>query len=539
MSAGLTRVWRWHAGRRDLAEAFSIRRREMKLRGGTWLACLVLVLTVSIAFSAPSSTRMTILFFNDLHGHLEPFTVKQAGQSVEVGGIARIATLVKDIRAENEQQGARTLVLVAGDILQGTPMSTVFMGEPDVLALNHIGVDAMTVGNHEFDFGMDNLMSLRKLARFPLVSSNIVAKETGKLLFDSAAAFAVSEGVTLTVIGTTTRDLLTTTKPSNVETIDVLDPLTRVKELYSASAESGPVVLLSHSSFATDSLVAAAVPGLTAIIGGHDQVLFNPYRKSGDVPIFQAFEKGRYLGRIDLALGAGERKARVLSWGYIPVTTEIQMDPEVEGLVKGYASRLDSKFKEVIAENKEFLDGERDRIRYEETNLGNWVTDIMREFTGADVALINAGSLRASIDRGPITVESVFKAMPYANEILIVDLTGDELLTVLTRSVRGARGEEDGGFLHVSGIRFEVDGKSPRRVTVAGAALEGTKRYKVAVTDFMHSGGDGYDMLPGKPAVATGLPLRELIVDTIREKAVIDAKTDGRIVRTERAPAAE
>jgi 2',3'-cyclic-nucleotide 2'-phosphodiesterase (5'-nucleotidase family) len=210
------------------------------------------------------------------------------------------------------------------------------------------------------------------------------------------------------------------------------------------------------------------------------------------------------------------------------------LDPEVDTIVESYASRLDSKFKEVIGENKAFLYGERDRIRYEETNLGDWVTDIMREFTGVEAALINAGSLRASIDKGPITVESVFKAMPYANELLVVDLTGKEMLEALTRSVRGTRDEEDGGFLHVSGIRFKIDGKTPKDVAVGGEPLDVSRIYKVAITDFMYTGGDGYDILAGKPAVNTGLPLRELIVDTIRRKAVIDAATDGRIVRVEK-----
>jgi len=500
---------------------------------GRWLvfSCLFLTAALAVSFSPPASQRVTILFFNDLHGHLEPFTVKQLDKPAEVGGIARIAALVKQIRAENEKIGAKTLVLVAGDILQGTPMSTVFMGEPDVLALNNIGVNAMTVGNHEFDFGLDNLLALRKAAKFPIISSNIVWKESGELVFEPSVAFEISDNVTLTVIGATTRELLTTTKPSNVERVDALNSVETVEKHYTPAIRKGPVILLSHSRAVTDSLIAAAAPGLAAVIGGHDQVLFNPYRTVGDVPVFQAFEKGKFLGRIDFMIDPASGKTTIASWGYIPITAELAKDPEVEGLVESYASRLDVKFKEVIGENKEFLDGERDRIRYEETNLGDWVTDIMREFTGADVALINAGGLRASIDRGPVTVESVFKAMPYENELLVVDLTGAELLAVLTRSVRSTREEEDGGFLHVSGIRFTIDGKVPRDIEVGGRPLDAAGTYKVAITDFMFSGGDGYGLFVGKSAVDTGLPLRELIVDSVRKSGVIDARTDGRIAR--------
>jgi 2',3'-cyclic-nucleotide 2'-phosphodiesterase (5'-nucleotidase family) len=279
-------------------------------------------------------------------------------------------------------------------------------------------------------------------------------------------------------------------------------------------------------------LIASSAPGLAAVIGGHDQILFNPYRTVGDVPVFQAFEKGKFLGRIDFMVDTATGDTEIASWGYIPITADLEKDPSVDELVKSYAARLDAEFKEVIGENREFLDGERDRIRYEETNLGDWVADIMREFTGTDAALINAGGLRASIDRGPVTVESVFKAMPYENELLVVKLSGAELLAALTRSVRGAREEEDGGFLHVSGIRFAIDGKFPRDVVVGGRPIDAAATYEVAITDFMFSGGDGYDLFVGKSAVDTGLPLRELIVDTVRRKGVIDARTDGRISRT-------
>jgi 2',3'-cyclic-nucleotide 2'-phosphodiesterase (5'-nucleotidase family) len=279
-------------------------------------------------------------------------------------------------------------------------------------------------------------------------------------------------------------------------------------------------------------LIASSAPGLAAVIGGHDQILFNPYRTVGDVPVFQAFEKGKFLGRIDFMVDPASGKTTIASWGYIPITADLEKDPSVDELVQSYAARLDAEFKEVIGENREFLDGERDRIRYEETNLGDWVADIMREFTGADAALINAGGLRASIDRGPVTVESVFKAMPYENELLVVKLSGAELLAALTRSVRGAREEEDGGFLHVSGIRFAIDGKVPRDVVVGGRPIDAAATYEVAITDFMFSGGDGYDLFAGKSAVDTGLPLRELIVDTVRKKGVIDVRTDGRISRT-------
>lgn len=249
--------------------------------------------------------RITILFFNDLHGNLAPFKVTTAdGSSADTGGIAGMATLVKEIRAQNTRLGIRTFLLVAGDALQDTPMSTLFKGKPDIEIFNKMGVDAMTVGNHEFDFGLDNFLALKQAARFKIISSNIIWKDTKKPLNDATAAFPLSGNAVLTVIGATTTELLTTTAPGNVEKLEVLDPVATV-------AGKGPVILLSHSRFRTDAAIARANPRLTAIIGGHDQILFDPVKYASGVPVFQAFEKGRYLGRLDISFDPGTRKAAI------------------------------------------------------------------------------------------------------------------------------------------------------------------------------------------------------------------------------------
>jgi 5'-nucleotidase len=194
---------------------------------------------------------------------------------------------------------------------------------------------------------------------------------------------------------------------------------------------------------------------------------------------------------------------------------------------------MDKKFKEVIGQSTVFLDAEREKIRYEETNLGNLVTDIMRKYSGAQIALLNSGSIRASIDSGPITVEDVFKTVPFANEIVLIELNGKELLQALTRSVKGKREDEDGGFLHVSGIRFVIREYNVENVRVGENLdpLDLGKVYRVAVNDFLASGGDGYEVFAEKSLLFTGLPLRALVVDIIRKRGIVNARVEGRIVR--------
>ncbi len=480
-----------------------------------------------------TALKVTVLFFNDIHGHLMPFKVRTDHGKSTVGGIAEMATLIKQIRRENDAKGGRTFLFVAGDILQGTPMSTVYHGEPDIKSMNAMQVDVMTVGNHEFDFGLENFLNLKKLASFPFISANIVRKNSRQQLCASSVSFRLSATINLNVIGTTTKQMLWTTRPDNVAELDVLEPIAAIEETYRKITGNGPVIILSHSKHKTDRDIARALPNLTAIIAGHDQILFDPVRRVGNVPIFQAFEKGRYLGRIDLEVDPVSGQTRLVSHTYLPITKEIEADSTIAGIVGAYYSRLDEKFKEVVGKALVFFDGERERIRYEETNLGNFVTDVMRKYSGAEIALLNSGSLRASIDEGPIPLEDIFKVMPFSNEIVLVEITGRELLHALDRSVMGSREDEDGGFLHVSGARFTIKERSVENVKIGRnrLPLDPAKTYRVAVTDFLASGGDGYRIFVGKPSVYTGSPLRELIVDTIRNQGTITSKTDGRIIR--------
>ncbi len=481
----------------------------------------------------PAPIPVTILFFNDLHGYLTPFEIKSEKGRQEAGGIARMAALIRDIRAENSRKNVRTLVLVAGDILQGTPMSTVFRGEPDVECLNAMGVDAVTVGNHEFDFGLENFHKLQARATFPFLSANIVEKQSGRPLYRSSLTIPLQDDLALTVIGVTTENLLTMTAADNVATLGVIGAVSSVRQVHDRVSSRGPVVLLSHSGYRTDREIAAALPELAAIIGGHDHILLSPYGQVGPVPIFQAFEKGLYLGRIDLRIDTVSKKTALVDHRYIPITNGIVPEPQVAAIVAAYQERLGGRFKEVIGRAETFLGVERGRSRYEETALGNFIADIMADHTGAQIALINAGAIRAGIQKGPVTVEDLFKTVPFANELVVMELTGAEIEQALQRSVGGSREDEDGGFLQVSGVTFEVRGRSAVNIRVGQnrQPLQPRTVYRVAIPDFLATGGDKYTLFIGKPHIKTGLPLRELIIDTIRRRGVIASREEGRIRR--------
>lgn len=491
-------------------------------------------LLVLFLFSAPSlaeDIRLCLLFFNDLHGHLMPFDIEKDGQKESVGGIARIATLVNTLREENKKEGIKTHVLFAGDLLQGTPLSTVFKGEAEVECLNRLPLTAMVVGNHEFDFGLDNFFALKNRALFPILTATVFAKETLEFLCDQTLSISLSPDLSLTIIGATTSELLNTTAPWNREKILVNDPLKTVKKLFKQYKDKGPVLLLSHCGLKTDSAIAKAVPGLLLVIGGHDQILLNPCARVGNVPVFQAFEKGKILGRADIAVDPATGKASVLKWEYIPVTASVPEEPQMKALAESYNSRLDKQFKKIIGEAAVFLDGERGKIRYEETNLGDYIADTMRQVTGSDIALINAGSIRSSILKGPVTLEDIYKMMPYENYLFTLEVRGSDLLEALQRAVKSTREEEDGGFLHVSGLKLFIQGTTLKSAEFDGKPLKKKKVYTLTVTDFIASGGDGYDLFKDKPSQSMAVSLREILINDLTKNKILNPQTDGRIVR--------
>ncbi len=507
-------------------------------RPGRWLHLLLVLLLAAPRLARaedPAPIEITILFLNDIHGHLEPFTVEDKARGIveHWGGVARLAGEVRRIRDENAKRGVKTFVLYGGDLLMGTPMSTVFQGVPDMKCLLAMGVDAFVIGNHEFDFGLGPLAKLVEMGgtTCPIISCNI-DREDGQPFVPGAVLFPIGQGHDLKVVGITTPETPLKTTPDNVKGLVFKDPVERVRrEIERHAAKPGPVVVISHCGWQADAEVATHVRGIPLIAGGHDQILMFPARKVEETWLLQAFEKCKFLGRADLSYDYATRKAEVFSTTMYKITPRLPEDPACKAIVAEYAAQMSAKFAETICTAKTFLDGERGRIRYEETNLGNLLADIMRQRTNAQVALLNAGAIRSSINEGPVTMGDVLKAVPYANDLMTVRLEGRVLRAMLERAVKCARDEEDGGFLHVSGISLAIEGRTLATAKVGDVPLDDGAIYTVAVTSFMKSGGDGYHWLVDLPCDNTRVLLRDAVMDELRRRGEVDAKVDGRIVR--------
>lgn len=487
---------------------------------GLWLGLLVGLLA---GCAAP---RLTLLHFNDFHGQLESYEAPDTHQPV--GGIARLAGLLEQIRAEDPKRPV--LLLFAGDLLQGSMTSTLFLGRPDIKLLEQMGVDAMTVGNHELDFGQDNLRKLAGMVSFPLLSANLEA-EPEPLPVQAFARCAPAGGPRIAVLGLTTDELVTTTHPKNAQGIAMQDPLEVAARLApELDREAELLIVLSHLGFAADQALAERVPGIDLIVGGHNHYAFEQPREVNGVLILQAGERGRYLGRLDLEM-EGDR-LRPLSYRLLPVDATTAESPAVAAKVAKLVERADAEVLEVVGTARVTLDASREVLRRGEGAFGNLVADLARELTGAQVALINAGGIRATIPAGPVRIKEIVQAFPFRNELVVGRLSGAALQAVLDRSAALDPLDNPGGFLQVSGLRMTLrDGKA-QQVTVGDAPLDPAAEYRVVAPDFLAAGGDGYEELKGlRDPVATGRILSDMLVEAFRTRGEVDAAIDGRIRR--------
>jgi 5'-nucleotidase/UDP-sugar diphosphatase len=494
------------------------------------LIALVVTLSLAPASSAPRARALTILYFNDIHGHLEPWK-PDSSASRTVGGIARIAALVDRIRRENRRAGRATLVLEAGDVLQGTPMSAIFQGEPDFEAFNLMKLDAMAIGNHEFDFGIENLRARIRQARFPVLSANVFTAE-GRPLSRSSVVLSPVPGLRVGVIGLTTAETPQTTFPTNVTGLTFDDPVATARHAVPVlEQQCDLVVALTHIGTGEDRRLAREVPGVDVVVGGHNHLKIDGPVREGETVIVQAQDNGRFLGRLDLTVDNG--RVTSASGSLIPIEDGMAERADIAKLVGRYAGQLDAKLKVPVGRSSVLLDGERGNVRTRETTLGNFVADLVREAAHTDVAILNAGSLRATIGAGTVTFGDVLTALPFNNTLVAVKVPGRTIREALDHAAAQDPAELPGSFVQVSGLRFAIEDGKAVDVRVGGEPIDEAKLYSVALPDFLLLGGDGFTMFAPAAVdrVETGIVLNGLVVDWFRKGGVANPRIEGRIVR--------
>jgi len=465
---------------------------------GIALAILVAAIVHAQPPEEPGSPRaraaLTLLQLNDVYS-----TTPVDG----AGGLARVATLKQQIAAVT---GRAPWLVLAGDFLSPSVASSVFKGEQMIAALNAAGVDLATLGNHEFDFGDDVLIERMREAKWQWVVSNVVDTRTGQPI-GGAAPYLVKTFGTLKVgfiglcLNTTeiSRDKLTHTR------ID--DPIDAAAGyLPRLKAEGATVIVaVTHLAFATDRALVERLPDIDVIVGGHEHYVITSTENR--TLISKAGTEARFLARIDLNRrpeGTIERFYELL-----PVTSAIADEPTTAEVVASFETRLGTALDAVLGESTVPLDAVSIRLRSSERNVGNFVADAIRADAGADIAIVNSGSIRGDriYPAGPITRRTLLALHPFDNVICKVAVRGRVVIDALNTGVAKFPATA-GAFPQVSGLAFAIEQRAPAGsravdVRVNGQPLEADKIYTLAIPDFLFKGGDGYTMFPGGQVLVT------------------------------------
>ncbi|MGH7477385.1 MAG: bifunctional metallophosphatase/5'-nucleotidase, partial [Longimicrobiales bacterium] len=453
------------------------------------------------ACSAPASNvagpRLRVVATNDFHGRLQPERPSwSAGRPV--GGAAALAAYFD---CERSGFGGATILLDGGDVMQGTPISNLTEGRSAVDYYNAVGYAAAAIGNHELDWGVDVLRQRMAQAEFAWLAANLVVTgtDTTPSWVESVRLVTVEPGLDVGVIGLITEETRTATRPSTIAGLDFLAGAAVidrwVPELRRQGAEF--VAVVAHAGVDCDDSGCAgelidwartARERPDIIVGGHTS-----YRGSlsvNGIPVVQTGSYGTSYGVVDLARVAPDSTLSA-SRLVTPFADAITPDAAVAALVERYVAEIGSVVNRPVTTLAEPIP--RSGLA---SAMGPLIADAMRAATGADIAIMNAGGVRAGLDAGPVTWSDLHLVQPFGNQLVVLRLTGAQLRETIEFVLAGDRPNA-----HVSGLHAVYDADRPpgqRLLTLTLADdrdIRNDADYDVVVNDFMAEGGDGFGML--------------------------------------------
>ncbi|MBQ1820627.1 MAG: 5'-nucleotidase C-terminal domain-containing protein [Clostridia bacterium] len=405
-----------------------------------------------------------ILFTNDVHCGIR-----------DGWGYAGLADLKKTLEAE----GNEVILVDAGDHVQGGPIGSLTQGEAIIDIMNFVGYDLATLGNHEFDYGMDQLFALTEQAEYPYVSANFVKVEGNEPVLDAYKIFEAN-GKKIAFVGISTPESITKSTPTYFMNEDNTAYVygfcqdatgegvyTAVQNAIDAAKAEGAdyVILVGHMGIDEQSSpwmsteVIANITGADAFIDGHSHSVINEVvedKNAGGKGVLhgQTGTKLANIGKLTIDADGG------LTMEILPASEKVKDDPETDEYIKGIEDEFNALLNTVVAHTDHDLtildpDTNNRAVRSKETNLGDLCADAYRYMFDADVAFVNGGGVRANIPTGDITFQQIINVHPFGNTAVLAEVTGQQILDALEMGARVNPGE-NGGFLQVAGLKYEI-----------------------------------------------------------------------------------
>ncbi len=471
---------------------------------------------------------------------------------VNTGGVARVATVAEKIRQKNKN--IPVLHFDSGDTFQGAPQFNLFQGEMEMLTLSSIGVDAMVIGNHEFDNGVSRLEDVyREKGGPPLLAANyLFESSSGNKLHNLVKPYIIMNrgGLKIGVVGIGNDSSLTSlSEVGNSLGFVAKDPVETAKHYVSMiRSRCDIVILLTHTGLEGDYELAENVSGVDIILGGHHHVVLDPVKvlkgpDGKDTLIIHSGVDFKIVGELELIV-----RNREISWYDYrthPITDSVPEDPEILSMLDPYIRHLDQaqNLKEVVGETRSML--ERNDVNGGDSMLGNLLCDSMMDHTlvKAEFATTNTLGIRADIPAGSITREKLYEVFPFENTVVYMYMSGKELKEMFDFNARRSASRGCTSQLQIGGAQMVVDCSPPDDMQEKYGSYALTKYlkigeveviknykllqpysiFKMATNDYMGGGGSGFSMLKrNTTAVETSVPLRDAFISYLEKIGVVD-----------------
>lgn len=468
---------------------------------------------------------VVILHTNDVHARAKD-------DKLEIG-YARFCTYLKNVKNELNDD---PIVLDAGDVLHGKIMAYADRGESIVNIMDAVGYMAMVPGNHDFNYGLDRLIELSKIAKFKVLSANVVDLE-GNTIF---MPYIIEEraGVKIGIFGLCTPETIVKTNPKNVKEVEFKECIEISKKMVSELKDKGvdAIICLGHigldkSSVIMSSDICSNVDGIDLFIDGHSHTELD-----GGLKICNSYivSTGQYLnniGKVTMKFDDNNklkgikceliRKQDILTLqedeGVLRLIDEIEQE------------QLNGELGEIISHTDIELNGNRKCVRVGSTNMSKMLSRALYEHTNADIAILNGGTIRDSIGVGDIRKLDILNVIPFDNTLVTKKLTGSQIKKVLEEGV-GYYPGESGGFPDIAGMTYKFDPKRPKGSRVISIKKDGkeikmNKEYIVALSDYLDEGGDNYPFAD-IPFLDEYEPVSEVFTEYLRNNPVIEDSND-------------
>jgi 5'-nucleotidase/UDP-sugar diphosphatase len=504
---------------------------------------LSFALTVIVWLGGTSPLRsesVTLIHSNDIHGNIKPYLMEAEGGERWVGGMEAASHYLREIKGRDKN----VLVIDKGDLLTGTLAADLkyqdVVGGAMMEFLNRLGYDAWSYGNHDFDRGQQNAARLAGLARFPTIMSNIVNTTDQKVFSAEPYRIFALGKIKVGVIAVMEENFLTEVRKGAAAGLEVLPMAAALKAyLPKLEKETDLTVVIAHCPFAEAERIAGAVPGIDVVLVASND---GQFKNVNGVLVQSTWGYQKTLGYLKLEV----EKHKVASYEqkliWLWAEEDLNPEPSVSALVKEVEEAIGEEFAKVIGQaGADYVRSQYPQIDAPvESPLGDWIADVMRWKTGAQIGLHNSGAIRADIKAGPVTKADVFNVSPFHNTLIVFRLTGRQIKDVLEHDVERAWDR-----LQVSGLRYRFYSKAVkpygRRVedvelngeilVKEGVLLHPEKAYSVVSNDYLvGQAKDKYFGFAVEAPQDTGFSLYQTLVEWLEEYKTLEDRPLDRIV---------